>query len=342
MKELKDKTKEESSKKEKSAESDLRKKIDADFIVKNMPALSSLSGSSYAPKTGEKSPQTAGAILSSGQNKHHKTGLIIISGGLVLILVLFYLAYRFLILPSLGDNLVPLNEAKPLVSDEQIKKENSNIPVEEDLVVESEELNIDPIVISDNNETEVLLSLPVISDMDQDGLSDIAESFIGTDSNNIDSDNDSYSDKEEILNNYNPVGAGLLSENSNLALFTETNRQYAVIYPKSWKINAVNDKSVLFSAPDQDFIQISYEDSDQKYENILDWYTSQFSATDNLSEDRLISSSFGPGILSLDKQFVYFLDSDGSRVFVLSYISANDSMPYLETFNMMTATLMRL
>lgn len=53
-------------------------------------------------------------------------------------------------------------------------------------------------------------------DDDGDGLSNAIEDSLGTDKNNIDTDGDGYKDKEEILNNYNPLGSEALSINKSL------------------------------------------------------------------------------------------------------------------------------
>ncbi len=47
-------------------------------------------------------------------------------------------------------------------------------------------------------------------DSDNDGLSDLVEQSLGTNSDNSDTDGDSYTDKEEILQGFNPAGEGKL------------------------------------------------------------------------------------------------------------------------------------
>lgn len=54
------------------------------------------------------------------------------------------------------------------------------------------------------------MNMSTCCDDDGDGLSVYFESAFGTNKNNIDTDNDSYDDKSEILNGYNPAGAGTL------------------------------------------------------------------------------------------------------------------------------------
>ncbi|MFA6197868.1 MAG: hypothetical protein WC734_01785 [Patescibacteria group bacterium] len=51
-------------------------------------------------------------------------------------------------------------------------------------------------------------------DADGDGLTTFEETQYGTDANKADTDSDGYTDKEEIDNGYNPLGAGLLQTNT--------------------------------------------------------------------------------------------------------------------------------
>ncbi len=319
----------------------LQTRLSKDFVVKNMPALSSLSGASYVEenKTETKSLGLKQS-LDSG-DKHRKTGLMIVSGGIIFIFIIFYLAYRFLISPSLDETNNEINNiASSSVKEESIVPNNQDVDViVEPIVIE------EPVAIvedEEQDESDNAIFLPEIIDTDGDGLSDESEAFLGSDPQNADTDSDGYSDKQEILNGYNPIGLGSLSENLNLSLFVNTDEHYALIYPRAWSSNIISEKSVLFSAPDQDFVQLSYEDNEIVYSSIIDWYQEQFAEVDTLSEDRLLTSSFGPGIRSADNQFVYFLSDNGSRVFVLSYIPAGETMPYLEIFKMMVSTFMKI
>lgn len=319
----------------------LQARLSKDFVVKNMPALSSLSGASYVEENKNETKSVGSQHSLNTGDKHRKTGLIIVSGGIIFIFLIFYLAYRFLISPSLNET---NNKIDNIVSSSV--KEEVIVPIEKD-----EDVIVEPIVIEEpvpilvdekKDELENSILLPEIIDTDGDGLSDESEAFLGSDPQNADTDSDGYSDKQEILNGYNPVGLGFLSENLNLSLFVNADEHYALIYPRAWSSNIISEKSVLFSAPDQDFIQLSYEDNEIVYSSIIDWYQAQFAEVDTLSEDRLLVSSFGPGIKSADNQFVYFLSDNGSRVFVLSYIPAGETMPYLEIFQMMVSTFMKI
>lgn len=55
----------------------------------------------------------------------------------------------------------------------------------------------------------------VFKDADKDGLSDDQEDLYGTNKNKTDTDGDGYTDYEEIVNGYNPLGEGKLETNLN-------------------------------------------------------------------------------------------------------------------------------
>ncbi len=66
--------------------------------------------------------------------------------------------------------------------------------------------------VSNNNLAKIPLADSNLAgqDSDNDGLSDLVEQSLGTNLDNSDTDGDSYTDKEEILKGFNPVGEGKL------------------------------------------------------------------------------------------------------------------------------------
>jgi hypothetical protein len=322
----------------KQTDLELQARLQHDFVVKNMPSLASFSGASYnSPVVA--TPSAFKKELKKNSFSPKSTGIIIIAAGLVIIGILFYVAYRFLIVPAMNPDNNLQNISTP-----PIEKEINEpiIPVEEASSSVPEIVPIIDLTAGSSSATVLDLNLPVLIDTDNDGLSDEAEAFLGTNPQLSDSDNDTYSDKQEILGAYNPIGAGKLSDNSNLALYADTQGLFALIYPNLWQVSTTQFGTTLFAAPDQSFIQIAYEDGEQDYTDIIAWYRGQFADVDTLSADRFLTSNLGPGILSADQQIAYFLDKDGRHVFVLSYIKSGEGSPYQDIFRMMSATLMRL
>ena len=92
------------------------------------------------------------------------------------------------------------------------------------------------------------------NDSDSDELSDEFENSINTDINKIDTDDDGYNDKEEVLNSYNPKGIGKLSIDENFSkaqigkifLQVENNGEAWYVYPE-------NNKRYFLGRPEDAF-----------------------------------------------------------------------------------------
>lgn len=91
-------------------------------------------------------------------------------------------------------------------------------------------------------------------DDDRDGLINNLEEALGTDSNNADSDNDSYNDKAEVENNYNPLGVGRLNIDLNFTenylgkIFLQVEKQ-----GQAWYINPADKKRYFLARPTDAF-----------------------------------------------------------------------------------------
>ena len=72
-------------------------KINQDFVTHNMPAPHLFSGQTFSSGA----TKSDKAITVSGPESHHKIGLLIISGGLILIAALLYFGYSYFIKPML-------------------------------------------------------------------------------------------------------------------------------------------------------------------------------------------------------------------------------------------------
>ncbi len=93
------------------------------------------------------------------------------------------------------------------------------------------------------------------ADSDNDGLSDALEDALGTDPNKTDTDGDGYSDKEEIENNFNPLGAGAFAIDNDFAaknlglIFLQVEED-----GEAWYLDPISRKRYFLSRPADAFL----------------------------------------------------------------------------------------
>ncbi|MFA6253067.1 MAG: hypothetical protein WCV69_02270 [Patescibacteria group bacterium] len=87
----------------------------------------------------------------------------------------------------------------------------------------------------------------LMGDKDSDMLPDDLESYYGTDPNKADTDSDSFADGQEVLNNYNPLGAGKLDKERTALdqvilakLFLEEPKTSALLADSNWQVSEAN------------------------------------------------------------------------------------------------------
>jgi len=96
-------------------------------------------------------------------------------------------------------------------------------------------------------------------DLDYDGLPDVLENVLGTNSLNPDSDNDGYNDKLEIENNYDPLTSGKLNIDENFSkenlgkIFLQTEKS-----GEAWYVNPQNKKRYYLGRPVDAFNVMAY------------------------------------------------------------------------------------
>ncbi|PIR03895.1 MAG: hypothetical protein COV59_01770 [Candidatus Magasanikbacteria bacterium CG11_big_fil_rev_8_21_14_0_20_39_34] len=157
-------------------------------------------------------------------------------------------------------------------------------------------------------------------DLDKDGLTDKEEEVFDTDSGKKDTDDDGYSDGQEIRNLYNPKGfapvklidSGLVEE------YVSRNWGYQVYYPKTWKLGEVDydGTQVLLSAIEGDYIEIRAFEK-EKSESFQDWFAKN-ALGEKYSDIQEMETSFGVrGLIRKDKLVAYFYTPE--QVFVFIY-----------------------
>jgi len=179
-------------------------------------------------------------------------------------------------------------------------------------------------------------------DSDSDGVTDAEEIGIyGTDSNNPDSDGDSFVDLNEILNLFNPAKPrpSMLIDNPGITVYKNTVLGYEIFRPTSWAMSekGENNKETYFTSPKGEFIEVLVEPNDSG-QTLMDWYLEQSPGIKS-SEIQLFKTLGGyEEILSPDKMTAFV--AAGKKVVVISYnLGESNTIDYKVTFKMMVNSL---
>lgn len=156
------------------------------------------------------------------------------------------------------------------------------------------------------------------SDDDKDGLGNQEEAIFGTDPKQADSDADGYNDLAEITNGYNPAGNGKLADNKGLATYLNTTFNISLLYPAAWKKTiATSDDSIIFTAPDGQFIQVLVQPNSDR-EDIVTWYRKTFNS-DTIPASQILVSPDWDGVRKGDGLVAYLTNKDKSYIFTVAY-----------------------
>ncbi len=184
---------------------------------------------------------------------------------------------------------------------------------------------------------QVELILPSL-DTDQDGLTDIEETLLySTNKNEFDTDGDGYSDKQELLNLYNPSGLApiRLIDSGNVKDFENKNYKYKIYYPTKWKVKSLDgsEKEVLFTSTTGEFIEVIVTENTKNL-SLDEWFKQNFGEQVFKTVLRVKTKSGLVGLRSLDRRTVYF--ARGKYIFAITHnIGTKKQMDYGVTFEMM-------
>lgn len=306
------------------------KDISEDFIVHNMPDANRFSGQTFSNSQPiKKLPSiTNDQKLSS----HHKVGILIISGGLILIIILIYLAYVFMIKPvaSVPDT---NNVATETITKEPVKEEPVTVSPPVTIVATvTPEVIATPTPIIATSTTDLLpeekSTTPVFNivstiDTDLDGLTDDEEKIIGTDPNAADTDSDTFLDIAELKSAYNPLIVGKKMDSTTPFNRYQIDSKASILFLNSWdQTRSDINKTVIFTDEEKSFIQVTAQDNNEKLLPNT-WYEQQYSG---MMPGEAISGDSWTGFYSQDNAAAYIFSNDLSKIYTITYspLIAND------------------
>lgn len=157
-------------------------------------------------------------------------------------------------------------------------------------------------------------------DLDNDGLSDLAEEIYGTDPALPDSDNDSYADAHEIFYLYNPAGKEpmKLIEAGTVKEYVNPVFNYSLYYPLNWAVGNTKEdyRDILFSTLTGDNIEVLTVDKEVN-EDFGSWLTKN-APGEQLSSYQSFESRFQVTGYERADKLVYFLVLP-TRVYIIAY-----------------------
>lgn len=175
-------------------------------------------------------------------------------------------------------------------------------------------------------------------DSDLDGLTDVEESFYLTDKDEFDSDNDSYSDKQELINLYNPSGIApvRLIESGNVDEYTNPTFDYYIYYPKNWVVKPLDqtNREVIFTSTTGEFIEVLIEDNISKL-SLEEWFKNQYTE-EELKRTQIVSTKDNKlaGIRSADRRRAYFAQDQYIYIIIHNF-GTKTEVDYSVTYEMM-------
>lgn len=272
-----------------------------------------------------------------GHSSAKNTGLLILVGGTILIIVSLALLYFFVLKSDSGavvKNETTINTEK--TTPKTVEKESKPIvPESETIATTSSGLSVEEGATTADEQLVIPKTAQEAEDADKDGLSDKEELIFGSNSNLSDSDGDGYSDLSEVLNLYNPAGSGKLENSLVMTKYENNAFGYKLIYPTAWSFGKVGgDDSVVFTSDDNQFVQIISQPNERGI-SIEEWFNEQQSSTTPVPSFRKIFTDSWQGIVSEDGLVVYITDLNQGNIFVIAYSSGVvDSLDYRNIFNL--------
>lgn len=297
------------------------KKISNDFVVHNMPDANSFSGQTFSNINPTPKIDTVSAP-DNGLSSHHKVGILIIAGGVILIAVLIYLAYIFMIKPVATvttPNTPVVEKAQPEPVQEEpivVNAPITNIEVIATTTATSTVATTTEELLPEEKNTTPVFGIVSVIDTDLDGLTDDEEKIIGTNPNVADTDGDGFLDISELKSGYNPLVSGKKMDDKTTLNRSQIDSKASILFLNSWdQTRSDVNKTVIFTDAEKSFIQVTSQDNEGKLLPNA-WYEKQFPG---MTPGEAISGDSWSGFYSQDNAAAYIFSNDLSKIYTVSY-----------------------
>ena len=170
-------------------------------------------------------------------------------------------------------------------------------------------------------------------DTDNDGLTDVEETLLGTDQNNADTDGDGYPDGKEVRSLYNPNGVNKLIDNDRIAFFDDVDLGISLLYPATWvKEISTDQKLITFRDNNNHMFQIYILETDDSLDN---YYLKNFNV-DKIAETARYTANGWSGIKTDNGLIIYIKAPDKNKIYVLEYnVAVDDVVEYKTIYQAM-------
>ncbi len=188
------------------------------------------------------------------------------------------------------------------------------------------------------------ITLIAAADADNDGLTDIEESVIGTSATKFDSDGDGFGDKKELDDGYSPVKSGDAKLVDDIFIkkfytdFTEDN--FMIMSINDWAVNSiVSIKQVRITASTGEVIKISVSDNREGV-SPLNLYL-QNNPMASIADLESLDANGLTGLISADGLKAYLTNQSRSKFYIIEYLpeGETDLFRYPNIFRMIVNSL---
>ncbi|MFH1192008.1 MAG: hypothetical protein V1655_00880 [bacterium] len=195
-------------------------------------------------------------------------------------------------------------------------------------------------VVATSTEEIIATSTPQNLDSDKDGLSDKEEVLLGTDKVLPDTDGDGYLDGLEVSNLYDPkiLSPAKITDGGDIIKFYNETR-YSLLYPKSWEATVSEEGKVIFDAGDGEFIELLISPNPDSLP-VIDWRKAQTLGNTEGTLDEIMNKN---NLRALKVNNTVYVN-DYNYVYILTYNPINyeegvSTENYSAVFSMMWQSL---